>query len=88
MWGWGLWLILYKLAEGERQRRARPIERTQCSSSRMPSIPACCVKVDPAEDLSHVGHLNHTARELGPLRLMYQAVFELHRGCQVPQRLL
>lgn len=54
----------------------------------MPSIPACCVKVDPAQDLSHVGHLKHTARELGLLRLMHQVVFEWHRGCQVPQRLL
>lgn len=41
--------MLYKLAEGERQRRPRPIQRPQCSSSHMPSIPMCCVKVEPAE---------------------------------------
>lgn len=42
-------LMLYQLAEGERQRRLRPIQRPQCKSSRMPSIPMCCVKVEPAE---------------------------------------
>lgn len=40
-------LMLYRLAEGERQRRPRPIQRPQCNSSRMPSIPMCCVKVEP-----------------------------------------
>lgn len=54
----------------------------------MPSIPARRVKVDPAADLSHVGHLKHTETELGPLPLIYHALFESHRGCQVPQRLL
>lgn len=39
--------MLYRLAEGERQRRPRPIQRPQCNSSRMPSIPMCCVKVEP-----------------------------------------
>lgn len=46
--GGGL-LMLYQLAEGERQRRPRPIQRPQSNSSRMPSIPMCCVKVEPAE---------------------------------------
>lgn len=42
-------LMLYQPAEGERQRRPRPIQRPQCNSSRMPSIPMCCVKVEPPE---------------------------------------
>lgn len=42
-------LMLYKQAEGERQRRPRPIQRPQCNSSHMPSIPMRCVKVEPAK---------------------------------------
>lgn len=41
--------MLYKQAEGERQRRPRPIQRPQCNSSHMPSIPMRCVKVELAE---------------------------------------
>lgn len=46
--GGGL-LMLYQLAEGERQKRPRPIQRPQRNSSRMPSIPMCCVKVEQTE---------------------------------------
>lgn len=59
--------------------------------------PACqafqpaCVKVDPdpAEDPLPRGALpEHTGRQRGPPRLMPQPLFERHRGCRLPLRLL
>ncbi len=73
--GGGGLLMLYQLAEGERQRRPWPIQRPQCNSSRMPSIPMCCVKVEPTESyergLSHEGHLKHTQTKFQQLCLMH-----------------
>lgn len=65
--------MLYKQAEGERQRRPRPIQRPQCNSSHMPSIPMRCVKVEPAKSSGWTflrrATLN-TQTKLRPLPLM------------------